>query len=101
MNDVDLPAIVRIDDPAFDQVLQFADVAGVIVFQQGVGRAPGKPVERAAMPFAVEAQEVRHQQGYVIAPFAQRRNGDGKDAEPEVEVAAEAPGRDLGCEIDV
>src|SRR5690606_3998000 len=66
---------------AKDDVLQLADIAGPAVAKQGrIGRW-GKPTRRSLDLRARLQQEVSRQQEDILAPFAQRRNGEIEDVE--------------------
>jgi len=90
MTDVDDAAVIGIDHASLDQILQFADVAGIIVFEQRVRRTPAESCEAPTVPWAIDADEMRHQEGDVVAPLAQRRDRDREDSEAEVKILAEA-----------
>jgi len=80
-------------DRALDDVLQFPDVAGVIVLEQGVPGGRGQagdvaPVLRGELP-----QEVIQEQRMSLAPLPQRRDLDGDDIEAVIEIVPELPSR--------
>jgi len=77
------------DDRAFDEVLEFPDIAGPRPGHQGakgVGRDGGDgPVHEAA----VFADEVAGEGGDVLGMVAEGRGGEGEDFEAVIQVAAE------------
>ena len=63
-------------------------------------RARGlQPSHRLAELLGRALEQTRDEQRNVLAPLAQRRQGDRERVEPVVEVVAEAPRRDLGGEV--
>ena len=77
----------------FDDVFELAHVARPAVFQQAPhgGRADDRDV---LAQLAVEAfQKMLAQVGDVFRPLAQRRQGDGENVQPVVEILAERPCR--------
>ena len=63
------------------------------------GRTSARFRRRLAAPQAV--QEVRHQQGDVFTPLPQRRQIDGDDLDPVVEILTHPAGRQKGFQIAV
>ncbi len=76
-------------DRAVDDIPQLADVAGPGVIQQALPGGDGKGQPRPAVLPPVMVQERIDQQKNVIAPLAQRRQGQFENAEPVIEVFAE------------
>ena len=79
----------RRDERAFEDVLEFAYVAGpVVAFERvaGPARQAGNGTAEAARG---SAQEVPGEQRDVLATLAKRRHRDRKDVETVVEVLAE------------
>ena len=56
-----------------DDVLELADVAGIVVLQQQASGGDREAADAAAVQLGELAQEVAHQQRNVLAPLAQRR----------------------------
>src|SRR5579885_1047100 len=82
-------------------VLELADVARPGVELERPERV-GRDAARAALFLALEAAEERlDEAGNVPDAMAKRRDPDRKHGEPVVEVAAKAPGGDLGLERPV
>ena len=75
-------------------VLQFAHIAGPVVFFQRLDGA-GSDGFRRALVFAGDfLQKIIHQQRNVLAPVAQRRNVDAHDVEPVKQILAKLLGGD-------
>ena len=92
---------------AFDEPLEFADVAGPVVGEQRVGRG-GRQAHRPPRPVAF--QKIPRELEDVVAPLAQRRHADVDAGQPVEQIrpelspfdkAGEAPiGRGNDPEID-
>src|SRR5207249_432326 len=86
---------------AFDAILQLAHVARPAVGAELLFRG-GREDERLLVQVVAEAiDEVARQRRDVVEPLAQRRNGDRKDRQPEVEIFAVLPRRDRGFEVAI
>src|SRR5215471_19152802 len=88
-------------DGALDLVLELADVAGKRIGLQerhGVGRDRR---DRPARAPAGGSQERLRERGDVPGALAQRGQGNREHVEPVVEIAPEAPGRDIRLEVGV
>src|SRR5688572_7801500 len=78
----------RDDDGALDYVLEFANVARPWPSLERV-ESPRRDSRDGATQFASEHRdEMPHEEGDVLWTFAQRRNADGKYAEPVIQIAA-------------
>src|SRR6185437_9743829 len=89
-------------DAALNRILELADIAGPAVAAERVERRQRKSGEIVAAEFAREgAAEMLGQHRNVLAPLAQRRDGDDVEREAVEEVAAEAARFGQGGEIDV
>ena len=89
------------DDRALHGVAQLADVPRPLVAAedlQGQGVHPRHVLARLGVELV---HEVLHQDGDVLAPVAQGRQGDLEDVEAEEEVLPEALGLDLRLELAV
>lgn len=94
---VDDTAFVGTDHTAFDQVLQFTDVAGKAIVQQCLHRARREAQHGTTVQCGIAAQEVVHQERNVFPTLAQRRQVNGEDLEPEVAVAGDSAGGTLAA----
>jgi len=88
-------------DAAFDAVLQFADVAGPFIIDQGAHRVGGELARGEAVLVGVEVEEVLRQQGNVFAAGAQRGQVHGDDVEAVEEILAELAVANGLAKIDV
>ena len=81
----------RLEQGLLEHALQLADVARPGVAPQRPPAPPGRRAacHRLAQLAAEAAEEVVDQQRQVVAALAQRRQLDGEDVEPVVQVAAE------------
>src|SRR2546427_1438379 len=80
---------VRNDQRSLDRVLELPDVTGPRIRHQqlpGVATQPRLPL---AHPLAQTADELQGEEHHVVATLAQRRGGNGEDAEPVVEILTE------------
>ena len=83
---------------AFDQIAQFADVAGVTPAGEPVQRLGTQP----AAGLAVNALEQRGgEQRDVAGAFMERRGADGKGVDAEIEVATETFVPEHGLQVAV
>jgi hypothetical protein len=80
----------RQDHCALDEILEFANVAGPIIFRQNSHRLRRNGVDLPIHTANAVLGESCDQGRYVRAAFAQRRNCDGKDVQPKVEITAKA-----------
>ena len=86
-------AAARNDAGAFDDIPQFADVAGPMIILE-LGDACARESRLGTAQFSDRRfNEMFRQQRDIFHPFAQRRNLDGKHVEPIVKVFAKASRR--------
>ena len=83
-------------DGVFEDVAQFADIAGPGVALEQVERL-GRELQRARA--ASGAEEIGGERGDVAAAFAQRGHGDFEDVQPVVEIFAETPGAHFFAQV--
>src|SRR5215813_4308599 len=83
-------AVARKNHGPLDHVFQLAHVTRPVVRRQQIHRATVDPADRPTEPLAVFGGEVRGQQRNIFDAFPQRRQMDGEDIQPVVEIAAES-----------
>src|SRR5438046_178305 len=86
-------------DRPLEHVLQLADVARPRVSGEGGQRVVLDPLDVLLQASVVLLPEMLHQQRNVVPPLAQRRQVDGDDVQPIVEVLAEPSRRDLPSQV--
>src|SRR6185436_7786492 len=79
---------------SLEGVLELADVARPVVAGQHVDRGRRNALDAARMLAGELLEEVIDEQQQVGLPLAQRRDEDGEDVEPVVEILAEGAGGD-------
>src|SRR6266576_1279631 len=84
---------------AFNEILEFADVAGPGVALEGLHGVGGNVLHLFIEAAAESLHEVTYEQGNVFVALAQRRNLDGENVQAVIEVVAEGPLRDQFREI--
>ena len=94
-------AVIAADHAALYQVLQFTDIAGEVVGQQGVDQAAAEAGNVPLVPLAVALQEVVHQQRDVFPAFTQAGNLDGVYIEAVEQILAETPGAHFVAQLNV
>src|SRR5262249_24017069 len=82
-------------------ILQFANIAGPGVLQQGRLRAPSQAGDILAVGIVVLLEEKLHQKRNIFEAFAERRNADLDRAEAVGEIFAKAAGENLCPQIAV
>jgi hypothetical protein len=82
-------------------ILQFTDVARPAITLQKLDLRVAQLRPGKFQTAAGEGDEVFRQQPYVFAALAQRRNRDGKDGQPVIQIFSEATGGDLTFEVAV
>src|SRR5574337_445289 len=93
------PIPVAPQDPAFDDVTQLSNIAGPRIVHEGVSGPVVDGANRLPILGVERLQEVGSEQQDVFAALAQRRQIDGDDGKPIVEVFSESAGLNLGLEI--
>jgi len=91
----------RADQRPLDDVLQLADIARPVMIPQRLHDLGGHGFDALRELVLMALDEVPDQARDVVGPIAQRRQRDGKYAEPVIEVGAEPPVGDGGFEVDV
>src|SRR5437764_5177126 len=86
-------------DRPLEHVLELADVARPRVSGEGGQRVVLDPLDVLLQASVVLLPEMLHQQRNVVPPLAQRRQVDGDDVQPIVEVLAEPSRRDLPSQV--
>ena len=84
-----------------EDVVELAHVAGPVVGAEARFVVRREREARRGARRRVAPEEVARQQEDVVAALAERRDGDGEDAEAEVEVAAERPASTSRGEVAV
>ena len=79
------------DHRSFDDVLQFADVAGPVVVHQQFHRPPIDTGDLFVHAAGEAGDEMMDQGRDVLAAFAKGRDVDGKDIQPKIQVLAKVP----------
>src|SRR6266446_835417 len=74
----------RENHPAFDNVLQFANVSRPWVLHQSFHSFAGNRINRSVQPSRRILHEMPHERWYVPRTFAQWRNGDGENVQPVI-----------------
>ena len=80
--------IARKNNAAFDEVFEFAHIAGPVVVHQRVHRAGRNHIDWFLHAFGVSLREVSNKERNILFTFPQRRNHDRKDVKPVVEIVA-------------
>src|SRR5271167_1642803 len=78
----------RQDNCSFDEILQFADVARPIVLSESLHGACGNRLDSSTRTANAIFDEKFDQRRNILAALAQRWHRDGKDVEPEIEIAS-------------
>ena len=90
------------DHGALDGVAELADVPGPGVALEHVHERGGRDALHVLAGLGVELlDEVVDEERHVLAALLERRQPDGEDVEPEVEVLAEPPAADLLLQVPV
>jgi hypothetical protein len=89
------------DDGAFDDVLEFADVAGPVVVVEGLEAGVAEARDMDAVLAGEALEEVLGEKGDILPAFAEGGDVDGDDVEAEVEVLAELLAGDAQFELAV
>lgn len=86
---------------AGDDILEFANISGPVVLQQGDLRTAGETLEWLGIRLAVFFKEVLDQDGNVFRSLLQPGNADLDRAETVEEIFAEAAGEDFGTQVSI
>src|SRR5207245_3541429 len=92
---------VRNDQRSLNRVLELPDVTGPRVRHQQLPGVAAQPRLPLAHPLAQAADELLGEEHHVLAALAERRQVNGKDAEPVVEILAELAARHGVGEVPV
>jgi hypothetical protein len=98
---LDNPIVAGADDSSLDYVLQFANVARILMIEQRRHRSLCESARFHVIAAIVEGKKVVDEQGKVIAAFAQRRQMNGKDVQSIVKVLPDTPRLDFGQKIAI
>ena len=86
------------DDRALDDVFQFPNIAGIIVFEEGIDRFLRKMHLARGFPL-IFFEEILYERRDVLPPLPERRDSDGDHVQPEIEVLPETPGLHLFLQV--
>src|SRR6201987_75902 len=86
---------------AFDQIFEFAGIAGPGVIHQGIHHIRGNVFDVLVLAAAEYLDEIAHQERNVFRTLAKRRNMDGENTQPVVKIAAKLALRHQGGEVVV
>src|SRR5262249_35443665 len=84
-------AVPRGDDRSLDDVLELSHVSRPAVPPEGGGRVGTDRRQPLTGPGRELTDEAFGEQQHVVPPLPERRQGEGKDAQPVVEILAELP----------
>src|SRR5579863_5405101 len=87
------------DDAALDDVLQLPDIARPVIPRQSHHDVLGNRLDGFALLPGKRFDEVFHEKGNIVEPFAQRRQRDGKDVQPVKEIGPELPFLDQTSQV--
>ncbi|MCZ7626787.1 MAG: hypothetical protein M5R38_14335 [Candidatus Methylomirabilis sp.] len=93
------PITMTPQDGPLDDMAQFPDIAGPGIVHEGAGGPVVDGEDRLPVLRIERIQEMAGEQQDILAALAQRRQIDGDDGQPIVEVLPESGGLDLGVEI--
>ena len=99
--EVEVDHSVAEDERPLEDVLQLADVARPVVVEERLHHSGRDGGNRLAVLGGGPGKQRLHEEGHVLAAFAERRERDRDDAEPVEEVLAEASFRDEPRQVGI